>query len=50
MEFARRGQTCSATIAQTLPARDNSETFGVTQESRVRLLVAQIVSALLALK
>lgn len=50
VKFARRGQTCSATIAQTLPARDNSETFGVTQESRVRLLVAQIVSSLLALK
>ena len=50
VEFARRGQTCSATIAQTLPTRDNGETFWVSQESRVRSLVAQMISALSALK
>jgi len=48
--FARKGQTCSATTAQTLPARDSGETFWVSQDSRVRSLVAQMISALSALK
>lgn len=39
-----------ATRTQPTPATDNGETFWVSQESRVRSLVAQIFLVLLALK